>query len=109
MSLPTCAVSCLFYAPDGEPKVGIQVEAKLDRPDAAISAGFVVPERVYAETDPAGCAVLLLWPNELGALLSSYRFRITDPKGGTSMTMTAVVPNAESANLHEILSALPVA
>jgi hypothetical protein len=107
MTLPSCAVSCLFHSPDGEPKAGLQVEARLDRPDAAISAGFVVPERVFAETDPAGCAVLRLWPNELGTLMSSYRFRINDPRGGTSMTMTAVVPNTESANLHEILTELP--
>lgn len=104
MSLTTCAVSCLMFGPDGEPEVGARFEAKLDRPEVA--AGFIVPDRVIGTTDVSGVCVLNLWPNQLGATESVYIVKMTSPTGRT-VTVTAVVPDSGTANLHDITTLPP--
>lgn len=104
MSLTTCAVSCLMYGPDGEPEVGARFEAKLDRPEVA--AGFIVPDLVAGTTDASGVCVLNLWPNQLGTTESVYTIKMTSPAGRT-VTVTAVVPDTGTANLHDITTLPP--
>jgi hypothetical protein len=70
-----------------------------------IYQGYVAPADVEVVTDSAGRAVMHLWPNQLGAVASFYKIRITTPSG-KSVRTTAVVPNAPTAQLH-LISELP--
>lgn len=98
-----CSVQCRMYSPAGEPKKGVQITARLNRPSVTTSTGLILRKVQQVETDADGFAVLHLWPNELGIDPSAYLVSIYDPKIGRSAKGTALVPNLASADLHEIL------
>lgn len=104
MSIPTCAVHCKFEDQTGDPVVGAKVLAQLS--SFEIYAGYVVPERTEGVTDSSGQCTLNLWPNQLGAVESSYTISVNAP-GGYRLRVLAVVPNLVSANLHEITTLPP--
>lgn len=101
MSLPTCEVVCVIKDQAGNPEVGAVVEAILTGFDVYL--GYVVPERVVAETGTDGICKLNLWPNELGSSESLYNIRIRT-RSGRSERLTAAVPNQPQALLQDIAS-----
>jgi len=96
---PTCAVLCRVNGQDGNPEPGATVVARLNQYE--VYNGYVIPERTQAVTDENGECILELWPNQLGATESMYNILISSTDN-TRETMTAVVPNTATANLHEI-------
>jgi len=102
--IPTCAVTCTVHDQSGEPEVGAVVRARLTSYE--IYNGYVVPEEVVQRTDEAGECVLELWPNQLGAAESMYEITIISSRG-RSLRTTAVVPNQETAFLHQIAELPP--
>lgn len=103
MTHPTCNVRCAIRDQAGNPAVGAEITAILNR--AEVHDGYLIPARVSAVADAAGIAVLALWPNVLGATASAYQVLIKHP-GGAVLRTTAVVPNLEHADLH-LIAELP--
>jgi hypothetical protein len=101
MTIPTCAVTITANRITGGPAASAVVRAVLTRAEAYESV--VVPDEVTATTDSSGVCTINLWPNTLG-LLGGSRYRFTISTGARSIVVHAVVPNAASANLEDILS-----
>ncbi len=99
MTLPVCQVVCVMHGQDGAPEAGAVFEARLNAYE--VYQGYVVPERTTGTADADGICTLDLWPNELGSVESSYTVKMRSTTG-KSLTITAVVPNAAAANLHDI-------
>ena len=99
----TCAVSCQVNDQQDRPVKGALITATLSAVD--VRNGYIAPFELDVETDALGHATLNLWPNQLGAVASFYKIRITTPSG-KSVRTTAVVPNAPTAQLH-LISELP--
>lgn len=99
MTLPQCTVTCILNDADGTPEVGAVIHAQLSETDH-YDGQFVVPSLRSATIDAAGVAVLNLWPNELGTVGTHYNIKILI--AGKTIRATAVVPNTETAYLHEI-------
>lgn len=84
---------------EGKPVSGATFDAVLNQFE--VYQGYVVPQRVIGTADEQGVCVLSLWPNQLGAVESAYVVRMRSP-AGKSLTITAVVPNQPTANLHDV-------
>ena len=99
MPLPTCEVVCVMHGQDGAPVPGATFDAVLNQFE--VYQGYVVPQRVIGTADEQGVCVLHLWPNQLGSVESAYVVRMRSPSG-KSLTITAVVPDQPTANLHDV-------
>ncbi len=115
-NIPVVKVTARFSDPEGRPLRGAIVSMRLTTTERY--QGYVVPSEVRAVTDAGGCAVLEVWPNELGTERSEYLVTVTFPEncmapGGTpgrvsprSIRAYAVVPNADCL-LHDIMELPP--
>lgn len=101
MAIPTCIVTCAFRDAADQPRSGARVEAALTLLEAAEEA-VVVPGPVVGTTDAQGVCILTLFRNAAGQAGSRYRIRLTGADGRTE-TMYAVVPDAPTARLDDIL------
>jgi len=101
MPLPTVPVTCQAFDQNGDPVAGALVTAVLSRTE--IYSGFVAPERVEAEADVNGIAVLNLFPNALGAMGSTYRVTMLNPDTGKRFVDSVVTVPDSPCNLHQIL------
>lgn len=99
MTLPTCTVTVTLADP--APVAGAIVTATLTARE--VYQGLVVPASRFATTDAAGQCTLDLWPNVLGTLGAHYVVRIDRGRAYPLETLHASVPNATTANLHELL------
>lgn len=99
MPLPTCEVVCVMHDQEGAPVPGATFDAVLNQFE--VYQGYVVPQRVIGTADEQGVCVLNLWPNQLGSVESAYVVRMRSPSG-KSLTITAVVPDQPTANLHDV-------
>lgn len=97
----TVAVTVLAIDQQGNPLVGAPIQVELDQMDVDSIYGFVLPELIIGEADETGRAMFRLWPNVLGSTGSKYRFKITNPDTGKTMTRYALVPD-EDCYLHQI-------
>ena len=97
--LPTCAVICRAFEPDGSPAVGTIFTAHLNK--SVIYNGVVLSDDVVATTDAEGVATLNLWPNALSTENTYYAIRI-DTAGHSATTGNIYVPNVASVELHTI-------
>jgi hypothetical protein len=84
---------------EGAPVPGATFDAVLNQFE--VYQGYVVPQRVIGTADEQGVCVLNLWPNQLGSVESAYVVRMRSPSG-KSLTITAVVPDQPTANLHDV-------
>ncbi len=101
MTVPTVAIACQVSGQDGMPIPGAVITAKLDQTE--YYDGVVVPEVTTVTADEDGLTTLNLWPNELGALSSSYTVTITNPENMKRVLRArGVVPN-EDTTLDYIL------
>lgn len=106
MALPVVSVTCgPFYDQAGNAIVGKRILAQLSTVEEY--QGYVVPSLVEATTGATGTAVLSLFPNELGANGSEYKFIIPAGTKG-AVTLRGVVPNSDCA-LHEVVGLPPYA
>jgi hypothetical protein len=102
--IPTCKVNCRVSNTDGTPMQGATITALLNSYE--IYEGYVVPRRVEATTDAEGLCSMMLFPNQLGSVASSYTVTIRG-KNARSEVVTAVVPAQTEADLHEIATLPP--
>jgi len=105
MAASTVDVTVLVSDQAGSPVSGAEVSCKLVWDDLDPSAGYVSPEEQTATTDANGEAVIAVWPNELGATSSTYRFSWENPDTGRVTTVYAAIPNRD-CQLH-LVAELP--
>ena len=102
--LTTTTVIGMIYKPDGQPAAGAVVNVDLNRPDTDSATGIVVPAKLSFIAAADGRVEMPLWPNSRGITGSQY---VVVAGAGNYFRATITVPEAEFANLKDIISLPP--